>query len=149
MIMKRLDDSNGIPYPFFDEDTKLVFIAGKGESAVSYYQYSSESPNYLDLLFSFKGKEPHKGFSFMPKRKTDLLTCEILRGVRATPNTIEYVTFKVPRKSGTFQADLYPPCKSGVAAHTFQEWFDGADKEPDRIELKPETDKKKENVVNQ
>ena len=37
LIMKRLDDYTGIAFPFFDEDTKVVYIAGKGESAVSYY----------------------------------------------------------------------------------------------------------------
>jgi hypothetical protein len=35
--MKRLDDYAGIPVPFYDEDSKVVFIAGKGESAVSFY----------------------------------------------------------------------------------------------------------------
>jgi len=56
--MKRLDDYVGIPMLFFDEDTKVVFIANKGESATSFYQYSSESSNYLDLLYTFRGKEP-------------------------------------------------------------------------------------------
>jgi hypothetical protein len=53
-------------------------------------------------LYAFKGKEPQKGFSFMPKKNNDLMQNEILRGVRLTAKTIEYVTFKVPRKSGTF-----------------------------------------------
>lgn len=38
----------------------------------------------------------------MPKRTVDLMQCEILRGVRLTAKTIEYVQFKVPRKSGIF-----------------------------------------------
>lgn len=38
----------------------------------------------------------------MPKRVVDLMQCEILRGVRITGKTVEYVSFKVPRKSGTF-----------------------------------------------
>jgi hypothetical protein len=45
LIKKRLDDYAGIPFPYFDEDSKVLYIAGKGESAVSFYQYSSESPN--------------------------------------------------------------------------------------------------------
>jgi hypothetical protein len=35
--MKRLDDYSGIPMPYYDEDTRVVFIAGKGESAISFY----------------------------------------------------------------------------------------------------------------
>jgi hypothetical protein len=38
----------------------------------------------------------------MPKRVLDLLSCEVMRGVRLTAKTVEYVSFKVPRKSGTF-----------------------------------------------
>ena len=112
MIKKRLDDYAGVPYCYFDEDSKVLFIAGKGESAVSFFQYSSESPNYVDYLYAYKGKEPQKGFSFMPKRALDVTTNEVAKGVRLTGKTVEYVSFKVPRKSGTFQADLYPPCRS-------------------------------------
>jgi coronin-1B/1C/6 len=52
----------------------------------------------------------------MPKRGLDLLTCEVMRGVRLTAKTVEYVSFKVPRKSGTFQSDLFPPCRSPFPA---------------------------------
>jgi hypothetical protein len=35
--MKRLDDYSGIPNLYFDEETRVVFIAGKGEQGVSFY----------------------------------------------------------------------------------------------------------------
>ena len=38
----------------------------------------------------------------MPKRVLDVMHCEVMRGVRLTGKTVEYVSFKVPRKSGTF-----------------------------------------------
>lgn len=120
LILRRLDDYGGIPFPFYDEDTKVVYVAGKGEAAISFFQYSTESPNYLDFLHAFKGKEPQKGFSMMPKRVVDLMSCEVMRGVRLTAKTVEYVQFKVPRKSGTFQADLYPPCRGGIPSMTFE-----------------------------
>ena len=53
-----MDEYNGIAYPFYDEDTGVVYMAGKGESAVSFWQYNKASPNYLDYLHSFKGREP-------------------------------------------------------------------------------------------
>ena len=102
LIKRRLDDYAGIPYPFFDEDSKVVYIAGKGETAVSFYQYSPESPNQIDFLHAFRGKEPQKGLSFMPKRGVDVMTCEVARAVRLTAKTVEYVSFKVPRKAGNF-----------------------------------------------
>lgn len=102
LIRKRLDDLAGIPFPFFDEDSKVLYIAGKGESAVSFYQYSSESPNQVDYLLSYKGKDPQKGFSFMPKRVVNVMNCEVARAVRLTGKVVEYISFKVPRKAGNF-----------------------------------------------
>lgn len=54
-----------------------------------------------------------------------------------TAKTVEYVSFKVPRRSGTFQADLFPPCRSSNPASTFEEYWAGTDKEAIRMELKP------------
>ena len=67
------------------------------------------------------------------------MSCEVMKGVRLTAKTIEYVSFKVPRKSGTFQADLYPDCRSTNPALSFEEWWGGQNKDADRMELKPET----------
>lgn len=74
----------------------------------------------------------------MPKKVVDVMKCEVARGVRITSSTIEYVSFKVPRKSGTFQADLFPPCKSGIPSMNFEQYWGGQDSEPERLEMKPE-----------
>lgn len=92
----------------------------------------------IDYLTGYKGKEPQKSVSFMPKRFLDLMANEVARGVRVTAKSLEYIQFKVPRKSGTFQADLFPPCRSPEAALKFEEWWGGVDKEPLRMELKPD-----------
>ena len=97
-----------------------------------------ESPNIIDYLHAYKGKEPQKGFSFLPKRCVDVMSCEVAKGVRLTGKTVEYVSFKVPRKSGNFQADLFPPCRSTEPASKFEEYWSGVDKEPLRQEMKPE-----------
>lgn len=133
LLLKRLDDLTGVPLLHFDEDSKVLFVTNKGESGVSFYQYNAQSPNYIDFIHAFKGRDPHKGFSFLPKRKVDLAGFEILRGVRLTQKTVEYVTFKVPKKSGVFQPELYPPCKSNVPAMTSEEYLAGQDKEPNRF----------------
>mmetsp|Transcript_2985 Transcript_2985/g.2830 ORF Transcript_2985/g.2830 Transcript_2985/m.2830 type:complete len:100 (+) Transcript_2985:64-363(+) len=73
LIMKRLDDFVGIPMLSFDEDTNVLFISNKGEQVTSFYQYSPQSPNYIDFLYAFKSKDPQKGFSMLPKRMVDLL----------------------------------------------------------------------------
>lgn len=74
----------------------------------------------------------------MPKRVVDVMSCEVARAVRLTAKTVEYVSFKVPRKAGNFQADLFPPCKSIEPAMKFDDYIGGVDKEPLRQEMKPE-----------
>ena len=37
LLKKRLDDYAGIAFPYFDEDSKVLYIAGKGETAISIY----------------------------------------------------------------------------------------------------------------
>jgi coronin-1B/1C/6 len=140
LIKKRLDDYAGVPYPYFDDAAKVVFIAGKGESAVSFFQYSPESANYIDYLGSFKGKDPQKGLSFFPRRVVDVMSCEVQRAVRLTGKYVEYVSFKVPRKAGNFQADLFPPCRSSEPAMKFEEYWSGVDKEPIRQEMRPDNE---------
>lgn len=143
--MRRLDDYPGIGFPFFDEDHKVFFVAGKGEMAISYYQFS-KSGNYLDVLSCFRGKEPQKGFSMMPKRCVDVMESETMRGVRMTAKTIEYVKFKVPRKTGGFSKDLYPDWKVGTPAHDFASYWSGVDKEPIREEVEATSAKKSSTV---
>jgi hypothetical protein len=74
----------------------------------------------------------------MPKRTVDVMTCEVARGVRLTAKTVEYISFKVPRKAGNFQADLFPPCRSQEPATKFEEYWSGVDKEVLRQEMRPE-----------
>lgn len=73
----------------------------------------------------------------MPKRVVDVMSNEIMRGVRLTGKTLEYISFKVPRKTGTFSADLYPDTRSAIPGLNFEEYWGGEDKEPNRLEMKP------------
>jgi hypothetical protein len=63
---------------------------------------------------------------------------EVVRGVRLTATSIQYVSFKLPRKSGNFSADLYPPCRSQNSSMSFEDYWSGQDKEYDRQEMKPD-----------
>jgi len=42
-----------------------------------------------------------------------------------TAKTVEYVSFKVPRKSGNFQQDLFPPTRSEEPAMKFDDYIQG------------------------
>ncbi|NXU54148.1 CORO7 protein, partial [Turnix velox] len=52
--------------PFYDEDTSVVFLTGKGDTRVFLYEVMSEPPYFLECN-SFTSNDPHKGFVFLPK----------------------------------------------------------------------------------
>ncbi|NWJ06865.1 CORO7 protein, partial [Crypturellus undulatus] len=52
--------------PFYDEDTSMVFLTGKGDTRVFLYEVTPEPPYFLECN-SFTSNEPHKGFAFLRK----------------------------------------------------------------------------------
>jgi coronin-1B/1C/6 len=138
LVKRRLDEYGGVGYLQFDEEHKVVFVAGKGENAITYHQFNPSNPNLIEYLGAFKGKEPQKGFSFLPKRLLDVNSNEVAKAVRMTNYTIEYVSFHVPRRGGGFNADLYPPVRASDAASSADDYFGGKNSEPLRVQLKPD-----------
>jgi len=124
----NIDQGSGVLYPFYDPDTKLLFVGGKGDGGVRYYEIVGDS-SYMYYVESYRSTVPCKGISFIPKRKVDTHSCEIMRAVKLTNNTVDLVSFKVPRRSEAFQDDIYPDCISGEPALSANEWFAGNDRE--------------------
>ncbi|NXV45996.1 CORO7 protein, partial [Uria aalge] len=61
-----LDVAPSTLLPFYDEDTSIVFLTGKGDTRVFLYEVTPEPPYFLECN-SFTSNEPHKGFIFLPK----------------------------------------------------------------------------------
>ncbi|CAI2162158.1 12716_t:CDS:2 [Funneliformis geosporum] len=107
-----LDTSSGIVMPFYDEDTKILYLAGK-----------------------YKSSEPQRGMAFMPKRGVNVNECEIAKAYKVTSNCVEPISFVVPRRSDGFQPDLFPPALSDEPALTADEFFEGKNANPKTIDL--------------
>ncbi|KAI7899538.1 uncharacterized protein BX663DRAFT_521236 [Cokeromyces recurvatus] len=122
-----LDTSSGVIMPFYDPDTKILFLAGKGDGNIRYYEYDNDA---LHFLSEFKTIEPQRGMGFLPKRAVHANECEIARAYKVGISLIEPISFTVPRKSDAFQSDIYPPCISDEPALTADEWFEGKDANP-------------------
>ncbi|MFO0006576.1 MAG: hypothetical protein ACK559_36215, partial [bacterium] len=45
LIKKRLDEFGSVPFLCFDEEHKIIFVSGKGESATSIFQFNTSNPN--------------------------------------------------------------------------------------------------------
>ncbi|NXH37789.1 CORO7 protein, partial [Dicaeum eximium] len=70
-----LDMAPSTLLPFYDEDTSVVFLTGKGDTRVFVYEVTPEPPYFLECN-SFTSNEPHKGFVFLPKTACDVREVE-------------------------------------------------------------------------
>lgn len=127
-----IDTSSGVLMPHYDMDNSILYVAGKGDGNIRYYEYDNDE---LYLLSEFKAIEPQRGMSFLPKRAVHVNECEVARAYKVGSTLIEPISFTVPRKSDAFQADIFPPCLSDEPALTADEWFEGKNADPKLIDL--------------
>ncbi|KAF2882857.1 hypothetical protein ILUMI_23369 [Ignelater luminosus] len=136
IVMVELDTSNGVMFPLYDPDTNLVYLCGKGDSVIRYFEITPEPP-FVHYINTFQTPDPQRGIGMMPKRGCDVTTCEITRFYRLTNSGLcQVITMTVPRKSELFQEDLYPDTLGDTAALTADEWMEGKDVDPLLISLK-------------
>lgn len=135
---EELDGSLGVLFPFYDPDTHMLYLAGKGEGNIRYYQLTSEKP-YLHFLMDFRSPLPQKGMGIMPKRGLNVTACEVFRFYKLVTikGLIEPVSMIVPRRSDSYQDDIYPLTAGAQPAMTAQEWLNGFNKDPILVSLKP------------
>ena len=130
-----LDQAAGVIMPFFDADTCILYLGGKGDGNIRYYELSG---GIMHFLAEYKSSVPQKGLGMVPKRGVNVLACETARFLKTSANnTIEPVSFIVPRKSEAFQDDIFPDTWGTEPALSTAEWLGGADRQPKRISLNP------------
>ncbi|XP_066198513.1 coronin-1B [Saccopteryx leptura] len=135
MALQELDSSNGALLPFYDPDTSVVYVCGKGDSSIRYFEITDEPP-YIHFLNTFTSKEPQRGMGSMPKRGLEVSKCEIARFYKLHERKCEPIVMTVPRKSDLFQDDLYPDTAGPEAALEAEEWVSGRDADPILISLR-------------
>ncbi|KAF2732070.1 actin-binding protein-like protein [Polyplosphaeria fusca] len=128
-----LDSISGVCMPFWDEGTQCLYLAGKGDGNIRYYEFENDKFEYLS---EYKSSEPQRGIAFLPKRGVDLHDNEVLRCFKTVNDSyIEPISFIVPRRSEMFQSDIYPPTVGVKPGTTTSEWFGGKTCLPPKISL--------------
>ena len=102
-----LDQSAGALLPFYDEDTRMMYLTGKGDGNVRYYEFTDDAP-YVHPLTEYRSNVSTKGADFLPKRGLRVMNCEVAHMLKLTGNSVEPIPFIVPRKETTFQEDIFP-----------------------------------------
>lgn len=133
-----LDVSPSTLIPYYDPDTSLLLLNGKGDTRSFIYEVTTESPYFLECN-SFVTSDPHKGLQCLRKIDCDVREVEILRAFRLCNSSLEPVGFRVPRvKKEFFQDDLFPPTRvTWEPALSAAEWLSGKDKQQRTINLCP------------
>ncbi|NWX17629.1 CORO6 protein, partial [Aegotheles bennettii] len=135
IALQEMDTSNGVLLPFYDPDSSVVYLCGKGDSSIRYFEITDEAP-YVHYLNTYSSKEPQRGMGFMPKRGLEVSKCEIARFFKLHERKCEPIVMTVPRKSDLFQDDLYPDTPGPEPALEADEWLSGKDAEPILISLR-------------
>lgn len=119
--------------PFWDDGTQCLYLAGKGDGNIRYFEYEHDK---LEYLSEYRSSDPQRGIAFLPKRGVNLHENEITRAFKTVNDSyIEPISFIVPRRAEVFQEDVYPPTFGLKPAMTAAEWFDGKEGIPPKIDL--------------
>lgn len=132
LLTADIDQGAGAFITYYDSDNSVLYLAGKGDTGIRYFEVVDEEP-YIHFLSEFRSTEPQKGVAFLPKLACESKDCEIAVGLRLLKDQIQPVSFQVPRKSDLFQADIYPDTFAGVPSLTEAEWLAGGIKEPIKL----------------
>ncbi|KAI5863178.1 hypothetical protein GGS23DRAFT_568583 [Durotheca rogersii] len=129
----NLDSISGVCMPFWDDSCNCLYLAGKGDGNIRYFEYENDK---FEFLSEYKSPEPQRGIAFLPKRGVNVHENEVMRAFKTVNDAyIEPISFTVPRRAETFQSDIYPPAvglKAGVSAG---EWLSGKTGLPPKIDF--------------
>lgn len=141
LVHKDLDQSASVFIPHWDPDNGIIYLLGKGDSSIRYFELTKEAP-YLHYLSAFSDNKSQKGGGWVPKRSVNVGKCEIAKCMRLMPDAVIPVSFQVPRKSDLFQSDLFPDAYAGMPAVESKDYLAGKTGTPPRCSMKPGASRK-------
>jgi WD40 repeat protein len=132
---QKLDNGSGMMMPFYDMDTELLFLAGKGDGNIRYYECDFETGTTLNYVENFSSNVPTAGMGILPKRYCNVSVNEVVRLFKLTPDTVMPLSFRVPRKVESFASDIFIPCSSDIPSLSPDQWLGGENANPNVVSL--------------
>lgn len=102
VAMKKLDSNLQQAWIHYDNDSHVLYVVNKGHTMTHMFYVSEGGEPSLQALDTYKGNDNQQGMYFMPKNIVNFMDNELLRSIRFNGKVAEYITWKVPRKSGSF-----------------------------------------------
>lgn len=137
LTLVDIDTSAGVLIPTYDDDNGILYVAGKGDGNIRYFEIVDTDP-YVHFLSEFRDNSSQKGIAWLPKRSVDTTKCEVACAFRLMKDKMVPISFQVPRKSAdTFQKDLYPDTYAGIPALSADAWASGKNATPAKRSMNP------------
>eukprot|EP00004_Rigifila_ramosa_P019672 TRINITY_DN5029_c0_g1_i1.p1 TRINITY_DN5029_c0_g1~~TRINITY_DN5029_c0_g1_i1.p1 ORF type:complete len:582 (+),score=128.77 TRINITY_DN5029_c0_g1_i1:34-1746(+) len=126
----------GMMMPFYDEDNSILFLCGKGDGNIRFFEMIDDS-TFIYPLSEFKDTVPQRGMCALPKKSVDVFKHEIMRLYKLSGTMITPISFLVPRKGDQFQPDIFPDTRAWEPTMTAAEWFSGEQRPPKQQSMNP------------
>lgn len=131
-----IDSGSGVLFPYFDEGVNVLYLMGRGDGNIRYYEWTGEKP-YFYSISEFRSSKSQKGCCVCPKLANNILGAEVTKVLKLTTDSVIPLGFTIPRKSDNFLADCFPDDYAGVASMTADEWCAGENKDPVKMSMNP------------
>jgi len=137
ILKANLDNAAGVICPFYDEDSDLLFFAGKGDGGIRYYEIVPEAePNEMVFEVStYRTNDATAGCGAVYRRACNVSVNEIIRLYQVTGTQLRPLSFQVHRKSDLFQPDLFPDCRGDEPNLDLSAWVAGENATPKLVNL--------------
>ena len=107
-----LDVSPSVLVPYFDEDSGVLFLCGRGDTGILPVEVTLQDSTPLHALSRYDSSSIQQGVSILSRSKLDVASVEVARCWRLTQTSVEPISFTVPRnRKEFFQDDLFPPTR--------------------------------------
>ncbi|GAM18667.1 hypothetical protein SAMD00019534_018420 [Acytostelium subglobosum LB1] len=128
----KIDLSPSSPMPFYDDDTNLLFLGGKGDSSIRVYEVNGANDAPVTLLSEMKHTLPASGMAMLPKSTCDVMKVEVANILKLCPSgQLVPIRFATQRQNTQFfHDDLFPDTWDHQATGTAASWFQGEDHAP-------------------
>ncbi|CAG5859371.1 unnamed protein product [Menidia menidia] len=123
IVEEDIDGLSGLLFPFYDADTHMLYLAGKGDGNIRYFEMTTEKP-YIQYLTEFRSPAPQKGLG---ESRSDPLKRSI-NGPQKRREGIRTASVPVYRRRS--ESGRIKPALSA------SEWLSGIDRDPVLMSLK-------------
>jgi hypothetical protein len=101
---------SGCVLPLLDQGSNLLFLCGRGDTALKAYEFSPNSGALTPLAATLQCTHSAVSCTLLPKRACDVAGAEVARVLRLVSSGVQAVRVQVPRRDkSVFPEELFPP----------------------------------------